>query len=950
MSASPTKGSPPGVPALVADALVDALGAPGWAGRRVVFTGIHGVDPAELFNALLPRASETVEMLTGREASVRVAAVPLPRGNPLIPYLVAEPGQPSSDNSGDPGFAATLRTQFLAGDDEASRVLLVLAARPDETVTTASDDASALDAMSLSRLLDRAAMLELGALPSSSSLLRAVLRDLGGRDIGSTVRARLEAFLALIREHGASSDSVIGDNLWRLGDYLRDPAASPRRLRDGRKWRAEIEHALANPSRSLERHLIAKRVTRVGAAKVAAAAGPAGMNWAAFELADLQREGDREPVTLVAGNPIVGASLVQFGASGAVIAWMPAGGGSADLNLSRGLEVGEGVRLRWSGTRAVPAAVTGQVATVALVPASPGAPWRFGWLSLPDGSGGFGEPMPLAVTFSDAVTVAFEDDLNPDPAVEAFICGEQPHLRAWTAAGRDLGLATLAEAGGEDPDKVQQVIGQAPDGTTVGPVPVLATGGGTADSDGDGPDRLDVPGGPDLPTSGPDGEPPEDIAEPADADDSWLDTVPEPAIIDDPTERLTLPHALLAKGIVEWPEQAGVNEDGELSALIASSRVRIRPRLGSQDLLPMERATHGFPEWAQYRIDASGAASKLAGLPEPEASWEAEMGSFRIARTRFFAAAKAAGSAYAINPLGEEAVEYVESYQSLLWALPRRGMHRSEYDLLVAIDAIELHGVRDLLISPLSPITVAYHGALARRLQAATDGSNPLAVGDLGAFTLQWVVPLVNHRDSWFESIPLERAMLWRRYELLDDAAQGSHGRNSHFIANRIAFFLGVHPSLAGPDNRLAITCASPGDGKPVIDALRRLMGANATQESDYQRPMMDVVLAGPNPEVRETLSELATGVGAEADRIVNTRCNVRIRDEARPDGFSHLTFLFRTPGGRSTGPLELDTRAPTTYAGGLATRLGRVTIPEADPVFATGVFAAEPAEGSTAL
>ena len=438
---------------------------------------------------------------------------------------------------------------------------------------------------------------------------------------------------------------------------------------------------------------------------------------------------------------------------------MAATGGTITFNLSRELEPGEAARLRWPGIRPVPAATSGMTAQLALGPDAPGATWRFGWLELPDGSGGFGEPIPLAVAFSDADTVAFEDGLSLDPARGAFLCGEQPSLRAWTSAGRDLGLAVLEEDEPEDPDEIQYVRGTAPNGVRVGPVPVLAQGEVGEGTDPDEPhEPPEEPGdeGPGDPGEGP-GTGPDPEQPPG---DPLLDptlAAPEPVV--DPTEYLTFPHALLAKGAIGWPEQAGVNAQGELSAHIAAVRTRIRPRLGrSQLLLPAERATHLEPGWAQYRIDSSGVASCIAELPSPEPAWAAEMATFRSSRELYFAAAAAEGSAYSVNPLGDVAREYVDSYRRLIWALPREGMHRSEYDLIVAMDAVELNGVRDLLISPMSPLSVAYHAGLALRLGLAADGTNPLGLGDLGALSLQWVVPLLNHRGSWFESIPMEEA------------------------------------------------------------------------------------------------------------------------------------------------------------------------------------------------
>ncbi|MFD4785176.1 FtsK/SpoIIIE domain-containing protein [Rhodococcus qingshengii] len=942
---------------LAARALVDALGDGKWKGRRLFLSDLHGMRPAEIFSGLLPLASESVSIQVRDDKRATLAGIPL-QGGTLIPYLVTTQGAPTSDNSGEPGFAATLRTQFLAGPVE-PRVLLVLAERPDETVTSASDDAASLPALRFSNLLKRLATERLGMQPAPRSLLAALIEDLGGRPVGSSGRERLEAFETLLAEHGGRDDRSFGTGLWRLGDYLCDPDATPQRLREGRKWRAIIEAALRNPARSLQGHLVAKRVTGTGAAKVAVAVGPMGVDWSQFQLSDL-RAGAHPAVELNPHAPLSGSRLAFLGDGGCVIAWMPAGGGTVTFALNRELQPGESVQLRWPGTRTgIPAASSGNSASLLItdIQSSPG--WRFGWLQLPDGGGKFGEPIPLAFTFSDKDTTAVEDGLSPDPGAGAFLCGEQPILRAWTASGRDLGLARVDEpetdpgAAGDELELPLLVSGTAPNGVRVGPVPVLAqrssVGSDNVDQGytaGDSSPGEQCAGPPLVTTEEEDTEEAEeDAADPLLDPSAAADTEAER----DLTDYISFPHANHALHVKGWPE-AGVNNDRQLSAKIGSYRVQVRPRLSGLDLVRVERGTHDHPEWAHYRVEASGGVSSLAELPEPESIWATEMASFRSTREAYFAAATAAGSAYAVDPLGAEATAYVDAYRDLLWALPREGMHRSEYYLLVTIDAVEVQGTRDLLISPMSPLSVAFHADLRRRLESATDATRPLGPGDLSAFSLQWSVPLLNHRGAWYEAIASEQAQLWRRYELLDEAAQGSYTRNAQFIANRIAFFLSVHPNLASADNRIAITFASPGDGRASIEALKRLMATEVGEET-YRRPKIDVLLAGAKPEVHDTLAELFAGTdNPEAARIVRTRCNIRVTNSVQPEGFSHLTFLFRTPGGRTAGPVRMDLRSPSNYAGGLASKAGRILIPEAEPVFATGVFAAEPVADAGAL
>lgn len=910
---------------LAATALRQALANDAWAGRRTYCTGLLGLGPAALHAALMTEATAEVDVTLG--TGTRSVAAIQTGSNLLLPYLVTDTS--SSSNSGSSGFAATLRTQFLQNSTE-PRVLLVLADRPDETITSASDDLSLDSSLTYRQLVRSCVRSRLVTPPADGTLLAEVVASL--RDTASAIPgwARLERLDTFLRDHGADTPHELGRSLHLLGEFLSDPAASssPRaRLRSGRSWRSLIETAAATPSRSLEHHLRAKRASPEGAQKVANATGPRGIDWTAFTLADLESGQAAPPLELSPSSPVHGARLALVGARGSVVAWLPSAGGDLTLNLNRALLDGERVTVRLGDTPL--AAATIEATAVVGIPALPGRRWAFGWIELSDA-----EPLPVAITFDDAPVVAVEDGLMVDPVRGAFLCGEDPQLRCWAASGRDLGLAILDDGEADAEDEPVPVTGRAPSGESVGPVPVLAQGGsdqGTDDPDPGEGGLPDPPTGEDDPDPEPD---PEDEPEPQEG-----------------REHASVAHVLHTSESLEWPVGTGVSgEPGDMvvAALVQNTRHTVKPRLGTTRLLEVEQRTHAHPEWAQFQVvPGADDAACIATLPDPQPQWAAEMAAFSAARTAYFEAASAAGSAYAVDPLSAVASDYVRAYRSLLMALPRAGLHRSEFDLLIAIDLVEVAGIEEILVSPMSPLSVAFHGQLLTRLREDTSRERPLARGDVDSFKLQWTVPLLRHSGTWHESVPADRACLWRIYATIQEAGEGTHSRSAVFIKNRIQFFLAVHPSLAGPENTLAIACASPGDGQPILDALRQLMRAELGEHPDgqaYVLPRFDVTLVGAGGDVRDTLGALsAGGAHAEVDRVIKTRCTIRSRTSSSPPGFAHLSFLFRTPGGRTTSPVDMRRRAATNYVHGLASTPGRVRVEDAEDVFATGVFAWEP-------
>lgn len=926
--------------ALISSALLDALSAPGWSGRRAYTTGLLGLRPRELFRSLASRLDADVEIITSSGIAT-VAAINV-GGNTVIPYLVTAAGDATSANSGGAGFAATLRTQFTGGHSGADgRVLLVMAEHPDETVTSASDDAASLPEVAWAALVKRTFTTRLGRLPAPGRLLGEVLDDfISATSTRAAWRrlATLDNFLAI---YGTAGDSTIADHLHELGEYLRDPSARTRRdLQNCREDRLIIEAAIANPTKTVEQQLRAKGIIETAAARVAAATGPGGTDFALFTRDDLRRGSAPPAANLHPQQPATGARLLLQARDGGLIMALPAAGATITLTLDRALQPGENVRVRLGGRADELAVTSGSTASIGLRPAG-GHMWEFGWLHLPGRT-----PLPVAATFDDRPVIAVEESAAPDPAQRAFICAEDPILRCWVPPGRDVGVAELdeGEAGGGRED----LTGASPNGERVGPVPVLSqrSSGGDSGDDGDGDTGSAGPGDGDGDAGGGiDGD---------GTESPWTsgdEPPPSPAPELPEGEYMTFAHAARALSNGAWPEGASTNPEGVIYALISTRKAVIRPRLGEHELAKIERLLHEHPDGAQY-IVADDQATIRAALPAPQAAWAPEFTAFIDARRAYFGAASAVGSAYAVDPRGPDARRYTGAYRELLWKLPREGLYRSDYDLIVALDLVTIQGCADLLVSPLSPLSVAYHAALAERLDRSVH-QHDLTAADIAAFRPDWVLPLLNHQGSWFESQPAEQAFLWRRYQPLE-TSDASDGRNSEFIRNRIEFFISVHPQLSDPRGTLALACADPGDGTAVLDALRRLFKSEIRSAKDgefYRLPRLDVSLIGATESARDAIAGLLSG-GRDDDinRIIATRCTFRLLSAKPADEFAHLSFLFKTPGGRSTSPVDMAGRAPTTAAASLATSPGRLRVEDADPVFATGVFAAEPGDTGSDL
>jgi hypothetical protein len=962
MSAMSSDGVGTAFAAVAAVALRRELSLPRWAGRRLLLRELHGLSAGAVFQALLSPGShmENIDVYPDGPSGARASMTALvsDSGTDMVPYLVDD--QAATPNSGTGGYAANLRTHFLEGATQ-PRVLLILAGQPQETIASATEDASALESLKFIRLC-KAAALPGEREPQPPRLIREVVDDYAARihELRSGGWREAETLRTWVATHHDDTDEAIGRSLYELRIYVPDPQLHPavasRRLQQSAGWRTTLEQWASSPGADLARKLASKRVGVAGIDAVLAAETVRGLDYSRITLPDLQDRGVRPPVLLDRIAPVEGARVALKGAD-ALALWLPRAGGGLQFRLNRPLARGESVRLRWQGSTAALLQVRGSAAVASVAPPAEGD-WRFGWLELLEDKVVTAR-YPLAAGFSDADIWAFEEALEVDAEIGGFTCGETPRLAIWSAGGSELGTAELASGEDREGDPVRQVTGTF-EGAHVGPVPIIparASEGEEAERDAEPSSEVhtneEAAGGADTPGGGQQHgtEGGEANGDPdADEDDllgglgSGRGEYPPAA-----AEQPTLAHAMLAFRQAQWPDGPSTPSAVHISARFEAVQLRVRPRADDVDLLPAEKAILEHPEWCMFAVDGATCAP-LREFPRPETSWSRELGAFMRARERYFAAALNVGSTYALDPRCEVAVDYTASYRALLDALPRDTTSRTEYDDLLLVDRAEVQGVADLLLAPTSPLTVAWHAELARRLSHLAAAGADIDRADINAFTPQHLLPLLMSNSDWYEARPSEQALLWRRYVPLAASSRGAYERNASFIAGRIAFFLSVHPSLNRPDTTIPITFADPGDGKAAVNALREFFRRDRAL-SGYRRPRIRAVLAGADRGARRSIDELFSGAAEnDLDRIVRTRTDLIATDDAAPPAFSDVTFLFRSPGSRGVRPVRLDQRASTSYARSLAASLGRVLVPDADYVFATGTFCAVPGLRATDL
>ena len=918
---------------IAAAAIVEAASQPGLAGRRLAVRNLYGLSPEHAFAALEPKLDADAVIDTGTGAHT-MRAVTLPGGRLLLPYLVAG-GDGAGSNRGSDGFAATLRTQFLAAATE-ERVLLILDPRPVETVLSASEDAIGLPQLAWEELALRAlrmAAADAGT-PQSGFAERAVREFTRYEEPSADALERLAGWLPSALQ---GSEAAAGRDLWKLGCFLSDPAAytDTGRFAESAKLRLQLDERYASQSKpwdsEVRKLLSRKRVPADVIDRVAAAAGPFGVRYDQFTLGDLRRSEDAPPALRTDEfDPVLDARATIRDGDGLVV-WLRAAAEELHLRLRRQARTGDQGIARWATSE--PGAlelIAGRDAASLPLPDAPATGWLFAALELrpasATGTAGASEVLQLAVYRSDAGWFPAEDGLQVDAAAAGFACDENPVVIAYGDAGEPLGRATYESLPETTEDTEWLEISVTFRGESAA-LPVLLRG--------------EVP--PDEP---PRDEPPEDGPQ---------DEPGEPGPGDPPPpagEHPSIAHALLDAGRPDWPDARLDDADGvaQVGFRIGARQLRVSPqRPAGINGAALEQAILEHPEWTSYVwAPQSGTLSRARGAAiAPGALPETAVQRFSAARAALFAAAICRGSVYALDPAAAQVTEYVAAYEELLASIPAEGRYQADWDGLLLCDAVFLAGQPDLLVAPTSPLAVAFHAATAEQFGVWVESSDQPPAEDVRAVTLKHALPLIHARDQWYESAPA-RELLWRRYLPLATDAPGVPERNARFIAQRLHFFLHVHETYRDPGQVLSVAFHQPGDGRIVFDALRAFY-ARERSASAYTLPRIHAHLVGASPQLGAEVAQLlAGGRQDDLDLLVQSRVTVTATPAGESPEFAHLTFLFRSPGVRSSRQVPLDDRAPTDYLAGLAAAPGRRVYSERNKIFAWGTWARAGAEAPT--
>lgn len=893
----------------VAAALIDAASQAGMAGRRLVFSGIYGLQPHDVYAALSSRLDSEVAIDTGNGGHV-IRAVTLSPGHVLLAYLVDETAPGS--NSGGRGFAATLRTQFLAGAAE-DRTLLVLDERPVETVRSATEDASELPELQFDALVARA-VLEIHAAAGADvrPLAESVAQEFAER-ADRTVTA-FGHFCEWAARHARGPESTAGAELWTLGCFISDPEAhtDADRLAEGAWWRAHFDERYASQSKSWDaevRKLLARRdVSPEVTDAIAAAAGAFGIDYTQFKLSDLKRRDEPPPLLRLDDyEPVRNARAALRGEQGLVV-WLRQGESELSLGLQRETVAGDMVRATWAtGDETDAALERGSRECAVRIPEGTG--WSFGRLELRSratgGSSEQSQVLPFAIFRSGGSWFPVEDRLVLDDVNSAFVCEGDPSVVVYGENERALGRGGYELP--EDDDGIVELAIRFRDRQE--PLPVNLVG-----------------------DAGPEDPPDDGADDPADPEDSA------------PSDVASIPHGLLAASMTEWPEASLVqeSEDGPWKVRFTAGQQRRAVRVqepAGLDGAATEQAILRHPEWTSYVWSAPDSLSRASGLVIAGGDLDSDLATaFLDARAAFFAVARSAGSVYATDPSSAEATTYVDAYRALLASIRPEQRYLSDWDALLLCDAVFVGGRQDLLIAPTSPLAVAFHAALINRMREWVDAKDCPAPSDLATLNLRHALPLVSGRKQWYEATATDE-LLWRRYVPLVADAPGMPERNASYISERLRFFLRVHPSYRREDQTLSVAFYEPATARHVFKALRSFYSRERAVD-EYHLPRLQVwLIGGPADLEREVTRELAGGRQDDLDQVVQNRITVTIRRRDEPRPFAHVSFLFRSPGERGPRSVDMADRPPTAYLNGLAAAPGRRVYSERNQVFAWGTW-----------
>ena len=320
------------------------------------------------------------------------------------------------------------------------------------------------------------------------------------------------------------------------------------------------------------------------------------------------------------------------------------------------------------------------------------------------------------------------------------------------------------------------------------------------------------------------------------------------------------------------------------------------------------------------------------------------------ARETFFATAKRRGSVYATDPTSEPAAAYVQTYLELLQSAEPAEPASDGWNGLLLCDAVDIGGrASELYFAPTSPLAVAFHAGLLTTFTSWAQTGDIPAAGYRKAISLRHALPLVHAGGQAYEATGCNE-VLWRRYTRLGEAAEHAAGRNVRFIAQRLRFFLKVHPSYQDPRyvarQALSVTFANPPDAATVLGALADFYAREKRDHDTYTLPRLDVtIVSQPQMSEREIDSSMEDIGRDDLVRLVQSRVVVRAATE--PPAFSHIAFVFRTPGTRQARKLSMTERPSTAFLNGLAAAPAR-HVREHGRVFTWGTWAPRRAGAGT--
>lgn len=898
------------VAALVARALLaEAAGTA--RHRRLYLRAVHGVSPAEVFDALVPELGDAI-VVTTDAGSVHLAAAR--QGSTLlVPYLVDE-SAPASGNAGLRGFAGTLRTDFSQASGDDVRVLLVLDEDPFETVLSASEDAAGLPELSWPRLLAR--LDAVASLPARS--LVADVRAHLSHHAADLDQAQVLVDFARFASTPWASPGDAGRALHELGCYVGDSHPTTARLAHSWRWRHDLE-AWSLPDRDLAAELLRTTGERTpGIDRVLSARTPLGLDYGRFTLDDLPERRQAGTARLADPAEIVGArAAMALGRLAAVLVDEDAA--SISIRLAGRLRSTAPTVLWGAQSQAATCVVDASalLATV-LIPGRGDSGWHFGRLR-------FGSTtLDLAILRSNGPWMPVDESWTVDVAAGAFTPDASPRAIGIGEAGAALGSATVTWDGDDADSGTLLIATAALDGYGDVDYPVLVPGTDDGPDEEADPERED---GPD------DGEEDDD-----DDDESSAGSVP------------TGPHALLfvargRSGAGTAPTSVAFSAapaDRPFFTVGTGSTVRVdleSQRLVAGDARDLEEQILRRPEVLGFSI----ANGRLAPEPslEPLDLVAVDPSEFLTAREAFFRAARDVGGVHAAlcGDVRAEADAYIDAFSALLDEAARPGRYAAELDRLIACDVVVDAAEGQCWLAPTNPLTLAWGLDFADRACAwAMDGHAPPAAY-VDSVTPAHLLPLMYIGGRWYESEG-SAPLLWRSYRPLGGTLAPLAG-NSRALVRRIRRFLDVFPQYQDPSQRLSIAVHSPASGSSLLQALRDLYYDELRPGADQVLPAIDLTCHTSDGRLPTALAGLSSPDSSnDLDRLVGSRVRVAALREDEPPRFSHLAVLYRPTAQREPQQARLDERAPSDWVAGLATGPARAAIHAAnETTFIAGVF-----------